>query len=197
VQYPKFAHNQNLTKTREAASKRPAPPPDYSPTIQRSLTESSVSPQPEVKLREVKLREENLKAIAFTAGKADDAPPGENSLQKLKPKDLVDLWNSLGCKPMVSELTDERRKKAELRIRKRSDFRWWQGLFEKVQVLNKLWLTFDFLIRNDTHSLRVLEGNYDQSFENRGDGRGQRPGPGKYENRQGRQVVDLDSPASG
>jgi hypothetical protein len=69
VQYPKFAHNQNLTKSREAASKRPAPPPDYQPcSSNQPITEDSMSSQDdsgdhsattqtEDNLREVKGRE--------------------------------------------------------------------------------------------------------------------------------------------
>ncbi len=66
VQYPKFAHNQNLTKSREAASKRPAPPSDYRPlpqlaedsvSSQKELNEPSLSTQLEVKGREGKGRE--------------------------------------------------------------------------------------------------------------------------------------------
>jgi len=68
VQYPKFAHNQNLTRSREAASKRP-PPPDYLPpspdqpitadslSSQRALNDPSLSTQPEVKGREGKRSE--------------------------------------------------------------------------------------------------------------------------------------------
>ena len=83
---------------------------------------------------------------------------------KLGPARLVELWNNLGCRPMVSELTDDRRKKAGLRIRKRGDPDWWVQLFEKVKALNRSWLTFDFLMRNDTNYLKVLEGNYDHDF---------------------------------
>jgi hypothetical protein len=165
IQYPKFAHNQNLTKSREAASKRPAPPPDYSPSSQRPLSEESLIPQPEVKGREKKGSKE--KANASVIGEADDHPTEEKSSVNLRPKDLENLWNELNRKPTVSELTDERRKKAALRIRKRNDLEWWRGLFEKVRVLNKPWLTFDFLMRNDTNCLKVLEGAYDHDFRER------------------------------
>jgi len=148
----------------------------------------------EVKLREGKRREENIQAFACVIGEAD-APPDGAPLpeEKFKPRDLVKLWNDLGCRPRVSELTDERRKKAALRLRKQGDAEWWARLFGKVKVLSKPWLTFDFVMKNDTNCLKVLEGNYDHDFENQGgDGRGQRPAPGKYSQRQGRQVVDLD-----
>jgi len=64
VQYPKFGDNQNLTKSREAASKRPPPPADYSLPGQGALGEDSPSPQSEVNIREEKekLREEGESA---------------------------------------------------------------------------------------------------------------------------------------
>jgi len=193
VQYPKFGHNQNLTKSRETPSKRPAPPPGYSPTTQRPISEGSVSNQPEVNLREVNLKEVN-KASAFVTGEADDSPSASSG-SELRPTNLVELWNKLGCRPTVSELTDERRKKATSRLRKRSDPAWWQGLFEKVKVLNKPWLNFDFLIRNDTNYLKVLEGNYDEDFAN-ANGRGLKAGPAGqrapgYDHRADQYTVDV------
>jgi len=193
VQYPKFAHNQKLTKSREAASKRPAPPPDYSLPSQRPLSEDSVSAQPEVKLREGKGSED--KASAYVIGGPDDALPEKNSPARFKPGGLVDLWNELGCMPMVSELTEERRKKAALRIRKRNDPEWWRQVFTKARELNKPWLTFDFFLRNDTNAIKVLEGNYDRDFS-RGDGKGQREFAGTsqprgYDQREDLTVIEI------
>ena len=193
VQYPKFTHNQNLTKSREAPSKRPAPPSDYSPPPQSSLSEDSLSTQPEVKVRERKGSKE--KANAFVIGGPDDALPEENSPARFKPGDLVDLWNELGCKPMVSELTDERRKKAGLRIRKRSDQEWWRQVFTKTRELNKPWLTFDFFLRNDTNAIKVLEGNYDREF-GRENSKGQREfastsQPRGYDQREDLTVIEI------
>jgi len=116
------------------------------------------------------------------------------------PASLMQLWNDLGCRPLVSELTDERRKKAGLRIRKRGDPDWWSRLFEKVKGLNKPWLTFDFLMRNDTNCLKVLEGNYDHDFGGRNNGRGARAGtPGQrtprgYDQRPDQYVVEVPDP---
>jgi hypothetical protein len=211
VQYPKFARNQNLTKSREAASKRPPPPSHYHPTppiqllaedsvsSRRESTGDSPSTHPEVKLREVKGREENIQASACVIGEADDLPATSPASQ-LKPAALVKLWNDSGCKPMVSELTDDRRKEAGLRLRKRGDPDWWQRLFEKAKALNKPWLTFDFLMRNDTNCLKVLEGNYDHDFRNRGNGRGAKAGPpGQrtprgYDQRRDQYVVEVPDP---
>ncbi len=110
----------------------------------------------------------------------------------------MELWNDLGCRPLVSELTDERRRKAGLRIRKRGDPDWWGRLFEKVRELNKPWLTFDFLMRNDTNCLKVLEGNYDHDFGNRGNGRGTKSGPPRiprgYDQRKDQYIIDVPDP---
>jgi hypothetical protein len=150
----------------------------------------------EVKRREDKRREENVQASACVIGGADDAPPALAS--QLKPSVLVELWNDLGCRPLVSELTDERRRKAGLRIRKRGDPDWWERLFEKVRELNKPWLTFDFLMRNDTNCLKVLEGNYDHDFSNRGNGRGTKTGPPRiprgYDQRKDQYIIDVPDP---
>ena len=124
--------------------------------------------------------------VAEPAAPAGDAlpPEADDSVSVIKdggngakpkeprfgPVGLVKLWNDLGCRPLVSELTDDRRKKAGLRIRKRGDPDWWKRLFEKVKGLNKPWLTFDFLMRSDTNCLKVLEGNYDHDFGNRSNG---------------------------
>ncbi|MBW1953832.1 MAG: replicative DNA helicase [Deltaproteobacteria bacterium] len=86
---------------------------------------------------------------------------------KFSPQALVELWNSIGCRPQVWELTEERRKKAATRLRKRPDPDWWRLLFEKVHELNRPWLTFDFLMRNDTNALKVLEGHYDHDFSSK------------------------------
>lgn len=153
----------------------------------------------EVKLREVKGREENIQASACVIGEAD-APPASSPSAQLKPAGLMKLWNDLGCRPKVSELTDDRRKKASLRLRKRGDPDWWERLFVKAKALNRDWLTFDFLMKNDTNCLKVLEGNYDRDFDNRGNGRGARPGspgprtPRGYDQRRDQYVVEVPDP---
>jgi|GEM_PF-2330268 len=153
----------------------------------------------EVKLREVKRREENIQASACVIGEADD-PPATPPSSRLKPAGLMKLWNDLGCQPTVSELTEDRRKRAGLRLRQQGDPDWWRRLFEKAKMLNKAWLTFDFLMKNDTNCLKVLEGNYDRDFDNRGNGRGARPGsPGQrtprgYDQRRDQYVVEVPDP---
>ena len=155
--------------------------------------------------------------VAEPAAPSGDAPPpeaeaaasvvdeGGNGASPPKPKfgpaTLVELWNGLGCKPTVSELTDERRKKAGLRLRKRGDPDWWRMLFEKARDLNKPFLNFDFLMRSDTNCLKVLEGNYDHDFGSRGDARGVRAAspqqrtPRGYDKRKDLYIVEVPDPS--
>jgi len=131
----------------------------------------------------------------------DGGNGGKPKKPGLGPASLMQLWNDLGCRPLVSELTDERRKKAGLRIRKRGDPDWWNRLFEKVKGLNKPWLTFDFLMRSDTNCLKVLEGNYDHDFGDRNNGRQTRAGaPGQqtprgYDQRPDQYVFEVPDPS--
>ena len=67
-------------------------------------------------------------AVAILDDGGDDTSQKQ---PKFGPARLAELWNDLGCRPLVSELTDERRRKADLRIRKRGDPDWWGRLFEK------------------------------------------------------------------
>jgi len=78
VQYPKFHENQNLTKSREAPSKRPAPPKscqelnEDSMSDQRALDEDSPGTQPKVNLSKVNLREGKIGAPAGSENSHDE-----------------------------------------------------------------------------------------------------------------------------
>ncbi|MFA4904687.1 MAG: hypothetical protein WC600_18320 [Desulfobaccales bacterium] len=65
-------------------------------------------------------------------------------------------------------------------------------MFLKAKAANRPWLTFDFLIANDTNAIKLLEGNYDRDFGSAGGGRKTGSGthqkldsanPGKYASR--------------
>jgi len=106
------------------------------------------------------------------------APPPD---PRITPTKVFHLWNDLGCKPALAELTSERVKRLSVRIRKRGDPAWWEQLFLKARAANKPWLTFDFLIANDTNAIKLLEGNYDHDFGSRNDGGRRQAGPGGYQ----------------
>jgi len=106
------------------------------------------------------------------------APPPQ---PQITPAKVFLLWNDLECQPALAELTTERSKRLAVRIRKRGDPAWWEQLFLKAKTTNKPWLTFDFLIANDTNAIKLLEGNYDRDFGSRNNGGRGQAGPGAYQ----------------
>ncbi len=101
---------------------------------------------------------------------------------QVTPAKVFHLWNDLGCKPSLAELTTERNKRLTVRIRNRGDPAWWERLFLKAKAANKPWLTFDFLIANDTNAIKLLEGNYDHDFGSRNNADRGRNRPGARQN---------------
>jgi hypothetical protein len=219
-----FKKHQSPHST-EKASTFP-PPPHEEITVNPPLINSEPTEDHESTCVEIVLNPDSPKpvspreasaSVAEPAAPSGDAPPteaeaavsvvdeGGNGASPPKPKfgpaTLVELWNGLGCKPTVSELTDERRKKAGLRLRKRGDPDWWRMLFEKARDLNKPFLNFDFLMRSDTNCLKVLEGNYDHDFGSRGDARGARSAspqqrtPRGYDKRKDLYIVEVPDPS--
>jgi hypothetical protein len=171
-------------------------PPSPSPSQPPSKQPSGCVVEPAAPVDDASISSEPVGNIA----EGGEEKSASVTRPKFGPSSLVKLWNELGCRPTVSELTNDRRKKAGLRLRKRGDPDWWERLFVKAKALNKAWLTFDFLMKNDTNSLKVLEGNYDRDFDNRGNGRGARPGqsgqrtPRGYDQRRDQYVVEVPDP---
>jgi hypothetical protein len=121
-------------------------------------------------------KKQKLEAEASSRSAAPTSPDPQ-----ITPAKVFHLWNDLGCRPSLAELTSERSKRLAVRIRKRGDPAWWERLFLKARAVNKPWLTFDFLIANDTNAMKLLEGNYDHDFSSRNNGgRGGKSGPGAY-----------------
>jgi hypothetical protein len=102
---------------------------------------------------------------------------------RITPAKVFHLWNDLGCRPSLAELTSERNKRLTARIRKRGDPVWWEQLFLKAKAANRPWLTFDFLIANDTNAIKLLEGNYDQDFGSKKNGGRRQASPGIHQKR--------------
>lgn len=89
---------------------------------------------------------------------------------KFGPAAVASLWNELGCRPGVQKLTDARRRKLAARLRERADPEWWRELCLKIkdlQIKGRDFLTFDFVIRDETNIMKVLEGVYDPDFKAR------------------------------
>ncbi len=207
IEYPKFTDpgNQKLNPDREAKSKYPDPPspspnqPVSAPDLVGSKSgvgpeqaanipdlvrsKSGVDPgQPESTpdLVPLSLSLSEVKSNSASAlEEADASPP---SPPMITPAKVFHLWNDLGCKPSLAELTTDRSKRLAVRIRKRGDPAWWERLFLKAKAANKPWLTFDFLIANDTNAIKLLEGNYDHDFGPRGPGGKERSRFGTHQN---------------
>jgi len=221
-----FKKHQSPHSTEKASTFPPPPPPHEEITVNPPLINGESQKTHETASVEIALTPDSLTPDSTKEASASVAEPtapagapippqaeasvsvgeeGGNGTappkSKFGPANLVELWNGLACRPMVSELTDERRKKAGLRIRKRGDPDWWRRLFGKARDLNKPWLTFDFLMRSDTNCLKVLEGNYDHEFGNRSYGRGARgTSPEKrtpmgYDKRKDLYVVEVPEPS--
>lgn len=103
--------------------------------------------------------------------------------KNLTPDEFRDLWNDgRGKCPKVLALNDDRRKKAKLRIAemgktKSEQTATMQAVMTKIRESDFLqnggkgsdWrISFDWLIENSVHWLKVLEGNYDNRKYNDG-----------------------------
>ncbi len=126
------------------------------------------------------LQEQKNQRIEAEAPSGSAAPPPPD--HQITPARVFHMWNDLGCRPSLAELTTERSKRLAVRIRKRGDPAWWERLFLKAKAANKPWLTFDFLIANETNAIKLLEGNYDHDYSSRNNGgRESKSGPGAYQ----------------
>lgn len=109
----------------------------------------------------------------FPENPGQDSQPGEKiaeppSAPKFGPAAVASLWNEIGCIPAVQKLSETRRRKLAARLRERASPEFWRELFHKVaqlQTKGRKWLTFDWIIANDTNLVKVIEGNYDQDFK--------------------------------
>lgn len=86
----------------------------------------------------------------------------------MTPQALGALWNAVIPDPQVREITGKRLAAARGRLKEHPDSAWWQRVIERVRDTPFLrgagergWKAdFDWLVRNDTNALRVLEGSY-------------------------------------
>lgn len=105
-------------------------------------------------------------------GKEESASEPVASLPKPRPSspdDLADAWNELKAEslPRCVELTDKRKRHAQVRLRERS-LDEWREVIRRISVSDfclgvndRGWVaSFDFLLQADT-AAKVLEGKYD------------------------------------
>jgi hypothetical protein len=101
---------------------------------------------------------------------------------------ILDLWNEI-CPPALPKalgLSDDRRKRIKTRLTDdpARDETWWRSYFDRIRASphcrgenDRGWrATFDFAIRSEEVSLRVLEGKYDRGGMTREPGAARSPG---------------------
>lgn len=82
--------------------------------------------------------------------------------------ELFNLYKNI-CKsfPQPRELSEERAKKAETRIKKYPDAEFWKTVCEKAEKSSFCkkanWFSFDWIIKNNLNPAKVYEGNYDDN----------------------------------
>ncbi len=158
-------------------------------TPEQVQSNSGVAPElvvPEVEV-EVKGEEEVKEEVEVGSGRvsgtlrvpsvgkknADRPPPEKPVPEKLSPEKLVETWNTIteSKRPRVTEITESRRRKIKQRLSEHPGIEFWDSVFRRVIKSNFLmgaagresWTgaTFDWLMVNDRHSVKIAEGTYD------------------------------------
>lgn len=87
---------------------------------------------------------------------------------------FIELYNSICTNfPKAIKMTDDRRKKINLRLKTYPKEKWWNKVFTKANISDFCkkgnWCNLDWFISNDTNPLKVYEGKYDNK-EQKNDG---------------------------
>lgn len=126
---------------------------------------------------EGKGREEKGTEEKGREGNGADAPPPLSTVTTSDPhtprckiEAFVQLWNDTVTDPIAKcrGISDQRRDKIRLRLKERSMGEW-LAIFQRIEASafchgknERKWaMSLDWLIKNDEHALRVLEGKYD------------------------------------
>lgn len=94
------------------------------------------------------------------------SPNGDSRPTVADVRALVDVWNS-NCAPLarVARLTSQRTAKAKTRLVEQPDLDEWAKIVARLAksefAATSGWANFDWLIANDTNSVKVAEGKYD------------------------------------
>lgn len=80
-------------------------------------------------------------------------------------EDLLNLYKKICIHfPQPKTITDERRKKAKLRLEKYPQKEFWEDIFRKAEkskfIRSSAFFCFDWILKNDQNALKVSEGNY-------------------------------------
>lgn len=93
----------------------------------------------------------------------DDGETADDDVATVTPDDVMDFWNASGAEKKIRERTLERRKKIKTRLR---DPTWpWREAISKLPIENTDRFTWqpdiDWLIRNGTNAVALVEGRFD------------------------------------
>lgn len=80
-------------------------------------------------------------------------------------EDLLNLYKKICIHfPQPKTITNERRKKAKLRLEKYPQKEFWEDIFRKAEkskfIRSSAFFCFDWILKNDQNALKVSEGNY-------------------------------------
>jgi hypothetical protein len=130
---------------------------------------SSHFPEPSGNFPEVPTKEKRTELKGREGKGVADAPP--STLAIVADVDaFVRLWNDTVTAPLVQcrGMSDQRREKIRLRLKERS-MGDWLVVFQRIEASafchgqnDRKWvMSLDWIIKNNDHALRVLEGKYD------------------------------------
>lgn len=118
---------------------------------------------------EDKDKEIDKESINLSDNKLSDPQELQKAITKNDAKEFINLYNSIAIRlPKVKTLTTSRENKIKARL-KNLEIEKWKTVFEKCEksdfccgVNSRNWrVSLDWLIKNDTNYVKVLEGRYD------------------------------------
>lgn len=127
---------------------------------------------------------------------ASVSPISDPQAPNCKIEAFVQLWNETVTAPIAAcrGISDQRRDKIRLRLKERPMGEW-LAIFQRIEASafchgqnDRRWvMSLDWIVKNDEHALRVLEGKYDdraglKATGTEGRGRTGAPDPQKYAN---------------
>jgi hypothetical protein len=181
IEIQDFASHQPGLKNRDNSKIPPVPP-----NAAGCREMPSEGKGTEEKRTEQKGREENgADAPSATLASVSDVP-NDPDAPNCKVEAFVQLWNETVTAPIAQcrGLSDQRREKIRLRLKERSMGEW-LAAFQRIEASafchgtnDRGWvMSIDWLIRNNDHVMRVLEGKYDDKASRKPAERGARPQP--------------------
>jgi len=170
-----FAHQQLKGHDKDGRTSNFPPPPENANDFKVSAQSRPTAPKAalrEKKGREEKGREEEEQPPPLAVVPSDEDP----STPHCKVEAFVQLWNTTVSSPIsqCKGISDQRREKIRLRLKERPIGEW-LAIFQRIEASGfchgkneRGWtMSLDWLVKNDEHALRVLEGKYDDRIVSR------------------------------